>query len=328
MARARSSKTTEVKNLLLQRLRHGAYRPGDRFLSARAVATRFGISYQTAHRLIDELASEGFLERRAASGTYVPGASTRMAGAMLLFDARARRSGSFGARLLQKLLQRLQMDGIDFEVKFVRSSQTLPTDRFPVIWECSQLVQACAQQEQRALLLNDRSPPGIVASLLDSVSLDDFSGGACAAQLLLRDAPPQPQFAILSGPENDVRSAQRVAGFQSVIKADVVAAKGWFFDDGYEAAEQVLETARDGLFCCNDRLAESVVSFCRNAHRKPPRLIGFDDAPVAEKLGLSTIAIPWREMTENASTIIARRLTGDTSTASQITLAPRPVVRN
>jgi hypothetical protein len=35
-----------------------------------------------------------------------------------------------------------------------------------------------------ALLLNDRPRPGLEAALLDSISIDDFSGGASAAQLL------------------------------------------------------------------------------------------------------------------------------------------------
>src|SRR4051812_37706484 len=108
MARTRSAKVTHIKTELANRLRDGAYRPGDRFLSARELASGFSISYQTAHRLLDEMCSEGLVERRAASGTYVPGGESALSEVRLIFASRARRPQSFGARLLEGLTERLR----------------------------------------------------------------------------------------------------------------------------------------------------------------------------------------------------------------------------
>ena len=87
MARPRSEKVQQLKRHLLSRIEEGYLRPGDRFLSNRALSTQFGISYQTAHRLIAEL------EQRIADGdaaVHIPGCpspvsatSTVVGGALL-----------------------------------------------------------------------------------------------------------------------------------------------------------------------------------------------------------------------------------------------------
>jgi DNA-binding LacI/PurR family transcriptional regulator len=92
-------------------------------------------------------------------------------------------------------------------------------------------------------------------------------------------------------------------------------------------AERVVQEGRGGIFCCNDRLAEAVLEWCAGHHRPVPPLVGFDDAPIAEQLGLTTIAIPWREMTAAAIAVIRRRLVETPATASRQVFAPRPVVR-
>src|SRR5436190_10971201 len=110
MPRPRSEKVEEIKAKLITRLREGFYRAGDRFLSNRAVAQKFGISYQTAHRLVSELCAEEWLERRPASGTYIPGGKSRGDGVQFIFHKRATRAGSFGARLLAALCARLDRE--------------------------------------------------------------------------------------------------------------------------------------------------------------------------------------------------------------------------
>jgi hypothetical protein len=329
MPRKRTEKVKDVKQRLLDRLRDGLHRPGDRFMSNRAVATRFGVSYQTAHRLVNELVHEGRLVRRSAAGTYLPGRAVRRTAVQLLFHDRARRKDSFGARLLHELTTRLDRERIRWKLVWwdARTAPDFSDKHFPVIWECPALIDRCAADKRPALLLNDRPPSGLASVYIDSVSTDDFSGGACAAQLLRDRASRRTYVSILSGPTNDARSRARVDGFTSVLPAKVVAAAGWYLEDGLRVCARALEAGRDGIFCCNDRLAESVVSHC-DRHRLPrPPLVGFDDAPVAERLDLTTIAIPWSEMCGGAVNVIKRRLTGDPATASQQIFAPRPVIR-
>lgn len=59
-----------------------------------------------------------------------------------------------------------------------------------------------------------------------------------------------------------------------------------------------------------------------------PYLVGFDDAPIAEQLGLDTIAVPREELVEASLQIIRKRLRGESGTAGRQILAPRPVIRS
>ena len=198
-----------------------------------------------------------------------------------------------------------------------------------MIWESPSAVEWCAAQRRSALLLNDRPAAGLPSMYIDSVSLDDFSGGVCAAQLLAQKTSASSGFAILSGPADDPRSNRRIAGFRSVMpSAVVVVGGGWYYEDGLRVAAEVVRRAHRGLFCCNDRLAESVVMYCRQNDMAVPSLVGFDDAPVAERLHLTTIAIPWEEMVAGAFEIVKRRLNGYTGSSCSQIFQPRPIGRS
>lgn len=334
MPRTRSQRVEDVKAKLRARLHDGAraglHRPGDKFFSTRFVAQTFGVSYQTAHRLMLELTQEGVLERRAASGSFVPGGRPDLSGALLLFNARGQRAGSFGARLFELLTRRLKREGISWKVQWLQETDApkLSATRFPILWEVPLAVAACIETQRFGLLLNLRPPPGLGAAWLDSVAADDFSGGAAAAQLLSRGAKPRAKLAIVGGPQDDARSIQRRDGFCSVApNAKTITADGWSFEDGLQVAARAVEAGRDGIFCCNDRLAEAILAWCQENNRARPKIIGFDDAPVAETLNLTTIAMPWNEMIAGASGVIKRRLDGDGGTSSQLIWTPRPVLR-
>jgi len=326
MARPRSPKTHEIKQSLLDRLKDGYHLPGQRFYSTRALTSRFKISYQTAHRLIQELCQEGHLERRTGSGTFIAGEHRPWKMATLIFHARAQRPGSFGERLFRELTSRLDALGVPWQQG---RESTVAEDTLPVLWECPHLLTQLVASQRHAILLNDRPPAGLAATWVDSVATDDFSGGVVAAQLLKPRRSSLKRVAVFSGPSADTRSQLRVAGFQSLFpQAAVVSAGTW---DGMLAAKRVSTLVRrhpEAVFCCNDRLAQAVRETYVRLKTPCPQLIGFDDAPVATYLRLTTVALPWVELVEGAANLIQKRLSGDRSHAAQLLYAPRPVVRD
>lgn len=320
MARPRSEQTRLVKEKMIARLKGGFHPPGQRFFSNRGMAAQFGISYQTADRLIRELVDEGWLERRASAGTYVSGKPVAWRGAALVFHERAKRKGSFGARLMADLTASLGQAGIASKRVWSRDEAVKVDDHWlPVLWECPQSMASLASARRFLLVLNDTPPPGLTSSYVDSVACDDFSGGAAAAELL-RDFG---NTAVLAGPETDQRSRQRVAGFQSVsAKAKVFWADSWDAEAVAKLAPGITKGRFGGVFCCSDRLAEGLLKSGIEA-----AVVGFDDAPVAEALDLTTIAIPWADMVAGAVEIIRRRMNGHTGPAAKLIFAPRPVMR-
>ena len=329
MARPRSERVEIAKQKLIARLQDGLHRSGDRFLSNRAIAGQFAVSYQTADRLVRELVDEGYLTRRAASGTYVAGRSAKRSGVQLIFDMRAQREGSFGARLMKLLHTRLRREGVDVRVNWSDAHVPIKIGpgRYPILWEAPATLTEIAGQGGSALLLNHRAPPGLAALRVDSVAVDDYLGGVCAAQLLMQRVNRKKSIMLIAGPRGDVRSELRMNGFLSVMRADVIHAASWYVEGATLAARAVMDASPAGVFTCNDRIAQAVIEEAHLRHISPPPLVGFDDAPIAETLHLTTIAIPWRELVDAVTSIVTRRMSAQLSTASHTLLAPRPIVR-
>lgn len=330
MARPRSRHVLEVKAALAARLNNAIVHPGGRFLSTRSVAERFGVSYQTAHRLLAELHDEGMLRRVPASGSYVPGLRPALRGVQLIFHARARRRESFGAHLLQRLEDALVQQRVPVEHSWIRrgASLRLREDHYPVIWEEPSAVEAAVRARRFAMLLNNRPPVGLGGAYIDAVTADDFSGGACAAELLKQRTGHETGFAVLGGPVDDARSVQRIAGFREHAGIKITRhAKSWFVEGGRAKAAEILAANPVGIFACNDRLAEAVLAVCSARRLPPPPLVGFDNAPIAERLRLTTIGIPWGAMVAEAVRVIRERLQGSLASARLICLSHEPVMR-
>jgi len=61
----------QIKDLLLEGLRGGEWRPGEAIPSEMELAARYGVSQGTVRKAIDELAAENLLVRRQGKGTFV-----------------------------------------------------------------------------------------------------------------------------------------------------------------------------------------------------------------------------------------------------------------
>jgi DNA-binding transcriptional regulator YhcF (GntR family) len=329
MARVRSSRISEIKSKLTVRIRDGFHRPGEPFLSNRALAERYRVSYQTAHVLLEELVREGWLTRKASSGTFIAGSAEKLVGAHLLFSARARTPGSFGANLLQRMTRVLKEAGVPVVQSWADGEVRLRAKYFPVLWECTHVIERIAPERRFCLLLHEAPPPGLAASYVDCVRTDDFSGGVCAAQVLLERQKDARGLAILAGPKDDRRSAQRVEGFLTAApSARVIHAGGWFLEHGRAATPKLMDDDVQGVFCCNDRLAQGLLAELEARQIRPiPHIVGFDNAPIAEALHLTTIAIPWEQFVAESAEVVKSRLGGDTSPARQIILSLRPHAR-
>jgi DNA-binding transcriptional regulator YhcF (GntR family) len=304
-------------------------RAGQRFVSARYLSQRFKVSYQTAHRLLAELESDGFIIRRAGSGSFIAGQKKTLRSALLIFARRAKRSGSFGDLLLRRLLTKLEGMELPFEVTFGGvAPKHVPEDVYPVLWESPRLLHDLSADYRFSLVLHDKPPAGIGSLFTDSISVDDFSGGITAGQILSRYLPQRP--VVVGGPATDARSQSRIDGFRQIFpSAQVVEAGTWFFRSAVQNIAKPLSSLRaDALFCCSDRLAQATLICYQKLFISPPIIIGFDNAPVAETLGLSSIGIPWEEVARVAGAVIKKRLEGQIDHASAIVLPPVPVIRN
>lgn len=309
---------------LQQRLANRLYRPGDRFVTARQVADQYKVSYQTAHRVLADLAEQGLIERRPRSGSFIAGDSPRPTHVQLMMHPRCDNPQGFGGKLRQYLQRAL--DQADIHRSHTMDTVTLDTGALPIIWECPEAIQQCVTHHRPGILVNERPKPSWGSSRLDSICTDDFAGGALAADTLLQGSPTPCRFAILAGPKGDRRSDERIAGFLSRVDDAVIThADNWHRDAGRRAARQFTETDLTGVFAANDRLAQGITLAYRDMKQTTPLLVGYDDAPIAEQLGLTTIALPWQAIAQAVVQRAQLRLQGDLGSACTFLFQPSVV---
>ncbi len=315
-----------VVDQLTCRLRSGHAAVGSPFMSARAVSERYAISYQTAHRVLSGLMREGLVVRRGRRGTFVGGGRPALVAVGLWMNRRASNAQGFGGKLSSALRGAFAEASIECRLR-IDESHELAADELPVIWEQPAVVERCLAEGRPAVVVNDRVRPGWDSGGIDSVGADDFAGGALAADVLWRCVGRWSGMVVLAGPAGDRRSDERVAGFRTRGRARVVHADNWFRDAGRRVGPAVMGRGALGVFAANDRLAQGFLMACRDAGVSPPAVMGYDDAPIAERLGISTVALPWGAL---ASLVVARarlRMSGVPSPACTVLLQPSAVLR-
>jgi DNA-binding transcriptional regulator YhcF (GntR family) len=334
MPKSRTANVTSVKEALLLRIQSGGEQRGSRFWSNRSVAAHYKISYQTAHRLLKELQNEGWLERKPASGTYLESAPEHLIGAQFIFNRRARRPGSFGASLLFRLRHALEEAGMSHVTTWDGPNAPILPKRFPILWEAPHATNLLHRRRQYSLILNQRPVPGLAATYVDSIGVDDLCGGVIAGELIRQRLKAKRSIAadevlVVAGPERDTRNVLRVSGFLSVWpSARIIPAGGWYYANAFKLREDILKLSPSAIFCVNDRLAEAILDIFSNGREKKPIIIGFDNAPIAEARHLTTIAIPWAELARAVCSLAQARIAGDHSVSRLQLLVPRPVLRS
>ncbi|MBV8275192.1 MAG: substrate-binding domain-containing protein [Verrucomicrobia bacterium] len=112
----------------------------------------------------------------------------------------------------------------------------------------------------------------------------------------------------------------------------VVWCDGWYRSEGEIGARRLLESEPLGVFCANDRLAEGFLTAYRATGREVPRVIGFDDAPIATALQLTTVAIPWQAIAEGVRQVVTQQLSRairpvPACDAMGLSYMPAPIIR-
>ncbi len=334
MPKSRTANVRSVKEELLLRIQSEGEQRGHRLWSNRSNAAHFKISYQTAHRLLKELQTEGWLERKRASGTYLQPTLERLSGAQFIFNRRARRPGSFGASLLFRLQHALEGLRIPYATTWDEPDMPILPKHFPILWEAPHVIKLLGKWKHYALILNQRPSPGLAATHVDSIGVDDLCGGAIAGELVqqrlrIRRGISTEKILVVAGPQNDSRNILRVSGFLSIWpSAKIIRADGWSYADAFKHREEIQKASASAIFCVNDRLAEAVLDIFSERRENRPVIIGFDNAPVAEARHLTTIAIPWAELTRAVCALTQARIAGDRSASRLQLLVPRPVMRS
>ncbi|MFM2092385.1 MAG: hypothetical protein RLZZ127_2874 [Planctomycetota bacterium] len=269
------------------------------------------------------MATLGFRPNRAARRLAAGGCNRPRVAALMPFF-----SATFYYAVSRPLAQGLAAAGIDFVLHAVqtRDDKQRTLDRILAERACEGLV-LCSMGigEERIAQLARAGIPAVSVDFpvagLPSATVDNEAGSALATRHLL-DCGAR-HLGLLTGPAAALAFRAREAGFVAVAGRDapVARADALTREAGRMLAAGLLDghAGLDGLVCANDILAVGAIEELRARGRRLPedvQVIGFDDQPMMDVLGLSTIRQPTAALGEWAARAIAGLIRDPSSTPS------------
>lgn len=215
---------------LLQAIKKGDYRPGDRVPSEKELSRQFNVSRITSKRALELLSSEGKIERIPGKGSFIPmpagAAGTPRTGAgrseTLIGCVMADFDDSFGARLLQGFERGCSERGFQIVLHFSRNveSEKEAIDRLLDAGVRAIVIMPCHGEHYNAailrlvldnypLVLVDRNLRGLAAS---SVATDNVAAAKSATDRLIGAGHRSICF-ISSPPAHTSTIEERLEGF-------------------------------------------------------------------------------------------------------------------
>ena len=169
------------------------------------------------------------------------------------------------------------------------------------------------------------------------IDVDGCKGmGLVIDHLILRG---HKRIAFLGWPEGTVVGDARTKGYYEAMNAAGIEPKPeWvgytpnIVEYAYRAAQQVLSTnpSPTAVVCVNDIMALGVRSYLESVNLQigeDVAVTGYDDTPIAELLGLTSVRQPVNEVATRVVDLLMAEIQGITLSKRQIILEPSLVIR-
>jgi DNA-binding LacI/PurR family transcriptional regulator len=247
-------------------------------------------------------------------------------------------TSAFYFNVCKALSAELTSAGVDFLLVDVRddSDTDRHLDRLLTERSCEGVV-VCSMHvsEERRLLLAAAGIPAVTIDAdipeVPNICVDNVEGGRMLSRTLSERGAVK-QVLLLGNREARV-FRDREQGFLEVCPpgSQVIETDSLDVDHGEDIVRHVLaeHPEIDGIACSCDTLAVGVVQGLKTIGRKVPseiQVIGFDDQPMMDVLGLTTVRQPMQEFgTWAARTLLAQ--ISDREAAAESTVLPLELVR-
>ena len=245
------SKSADAASRLRTFLREGGLRVGDKLPGERELADRIGLGRTALRPLLEALESEGALERRPQSGTFlarvpVPGVSGTKVAMIAPFRGTGQREGELNSQWLYRVVSAFERTAVPAGARVVLLDQS---PRIPDTCSIKDLaLEAAAEGVQAAVLLHpfgsrakiahalallhDKGVHPIVVSsrtypgLASQVYFDSGWGAYLATRFLIQQGHRRIGFA--GGASGHEWVQDRLAGYRNALgAADIVEAAEW-----------------------------------------------------------------------------------------------------
>jgi DNA-binding LacI/PurR family transcriptional regulator len=353
-AEVRLPKYRQVRAELRRAIADAAYVPGQKLPSDAELSIRFETSRLTVIRALQELQTEGLVERKAGSGTYVRrlvqptskvfgllvanqdqgdifqpicqaiAGAAQAAGHVVLW-------GNIGFTTDEKEKQAEQLSRSYADQK-VSGVFLTPVELTPHSNEVNRHMVETLERAGIPIILIDRCYlPYPERSRHDLVGIDNRRAGYRLTRHLLQAGCSRIAFVARPGSAPTVDA--RIAGMQEALTRESLQGHVFIGDpsDAVEIREWIRTTRPDGIVCANDRTAGTLMHTLASLRIQTPRdvrMVGFDDVfadilPVP----LTTLRQPCQQIAEAAIRAMLDRLSNPEMATRDILLDCELIVR-
>lgn len=318
-------KYMDLMNWIREQILSGEFTVGMRLPSENELGKKFAISRQTVRQATSVLESEGLLERRRGSGTYVSASknnlkknSSRNIGVVLTYL-----DDYIFPSIVKGIEKVLTKNGYFMQIAFTYNrvekeayilDSMMKNNVDGLIIEPSKsgipYINTDFYQKIKALGIPcifvhaDTNP----LMGIPSIRMDDYKLGQSAAEYLIKHGHKNIAGIFKS---DDMQGQLRYSGVINALKHhDLLASERnmyWYTTEDIKLIRkgnldtEILERIGDAtaLVCYNDEMAKALIDILSKAGKKIPddiSIISFDDLALGSTIGLTTFAHPKREL--------------------------------
>ena len=318
------TKYMQVADILRREIAEGVFRDGQTLMTEEELRFRFKVSRQTVRQAISLLESDGLVDRRRGSGTYVRHGPRRRQGSVVHVGVVTTYITDYiFPSIVSGIESVLNRDGAVMSLSATYNDPAIERDVLDRMLDgrvdglIVEGVRTAKETPNRDLYLRlaERNIPvlfmnGYYPELEDfpHVVMDDFGGGRIAARELLNRGYQRPSGIFKT---DDLQGRDRLDGFRTELSSQGIRLPEenvltfgtedrftlYRKPEGKRFIERLMSEETDSVVCYNDIFAVNLITeLWERGLRLPEQLgiIGFDNAPVAEmtRPALTTLGHP------------------------------------
>ncbi len=330
----------QIADKIRQNIAAGKY-PNGKLPSERGLTLSYGISRNTAAKVLSHLANEGLIVRRRGSGAFIRGTSksresTYVSTLIADMDVReffsaicgaiADRARAYNLNLVwgaKRDFSELSRGGSIYDY-IVRCKEAnikgvffVPQDAMGergVEKRNIEIANTLRMNGITVVLIDRDIVPFPSRSDFDFVGIDNIQAGYSQGSHLVKCGCRRP---IYVSHEKQVWTVDaRFNGFRNAVEESGVATgdltlfRGDPNDDAF--VKSIIRERPDGIAFIHDDMAIAFMDRWSRLSRRKPKYIGFDDIAICRHIGMSSIKQPARFIGEEAARLMSLRLGHDT----------------
>ena len=350
----------QLKDALMEEIRAGRLRSGEKIPSERDLTRIYGVSRATVRNTVLALAAERIVTRAVGSGTYVnegidleTGGFSGIGTIGLLVGRqhvpiRNIHDDFYYYRVMEGIQQELHSSNGHMLFAYIdedeaANAMTLTglagkVDGLLLAETASRgLLDKAAELDVPCVLIN--SSIDEVDLPFDSLGVNNRAGARKAVSYLI--GLGHERIGCIRGPVSSRAANDRYEGYLHALEeagiprdaVEVEQARGWTTEDGIVAVAQILSRAPhlSALFCASDTLALGAIEAAAGRRNVPAELsvVGFDDISLSAHTHppLTTVRSPTFELGQLSGRQLLKRIANRKLSITSVLLSPQLVVR-